>query len=123
LSDTELAEVERLKVNLEMARRHLEIRRLARERETQQGLGLQRALDELLAELHSEFRVVAIRRTGPPDMWSIHLAGDQRQVRFSMSLADVASWLVGSVSNRELEHFRSQVAEAVEPRRLMKAAG
>jgi len=124
LSESEEREVERLHLNAETRRRHIEMRRLAKERERQQGHALGAALQKMIGDLGSDFVVTSLQRvssrTSGPDSWFIRLLGDSREVQFSMELETVHRLLIGSVTNKELDIFREQIAELVEPRQLQR---
>jgi len=125
LSDSEEREVERLHLNAETRRRHLEMLRLAKERERQQGHALGAALQGMIRDLGSDFVVRSLQRASSrasgPDTWFIRLLGDSREVQFSMELETVHRLLIGSVTNKELDIFREQLAELIEPRRSQRA--
>ena len=100
------------------------MRRLAIERERQQGHALGAALQKMIGDLGSDFVVTSLQRvssrTSGPDSWFIRLLGDSREVQFSMELETVHRLLIGSVTNKELDIFREQIAELVEPRQLQR---
>jgi hypothetical protein len=122
LSEDELHDAKRLGLNPDSRRRSLLMRHLAKVREQAQGQQLGEYLLGLLRDLHSDFQVLSLKRTSPPDGWFVRLTGDNREVQFVLELATVHRLLIGSVSNRELRDFHEQIKELVEPRSLLKAA-
>jgi len=124
LSESEQLQIERLHLNAETRRRHIEMRRLAKEREQREGQALGITLQDMIHQLGSDFVVTSLQRVSSrpsgPDAWFIRLLGDSREVQFSMELETVRRLLIGSVTNKELDCFREQLAELIEPRRLMR---
>ena len=124
LSEFEQLEIERLHLDADTRRRHLEMRRLAKIREERDGQSLGMSLQEMVYSLDSDFTVTSLQRVSgrstEPDAWFIRMVGDSREVQFSMDLETVHRFLVGSVTNKELEYFRCQIAELIEPRKSMR---